>query len=61
MQGYDITPKMRALLVDWLVQVHLRFQLLQETLYLTVAVLDRFLQVANLQSPVTVLSSIFVI
>ncbi|XP_008308642.1 G2/mitotic-specific cyclin-B2 [Cynoglossus semilaevis] len=45
MQGYDITPKMRALLVDWLVQVHLRFQLLQETLYLTVAVLDRFLQV----------------
>lgn len=61
MQGYDITPKMRALLVDWLVQVHLRFQLLQETLYLTVAVLDRFLQVANLQSPVTVLSSIIVI
>lgn len=44
MKGYDITPNMRALLVDWLVQVHSRFQLLQETLYLTVAVLDRFLQ-----------------
>ncbi|XP_072321366.1 G2/mitotic-specific cyclin-B2-like isoform X1 [Eucyclogobius newberryi] len=45
MQGYEITGSMRALLVDWLVQVHSRFQLLQETLYLTVAVLDRFLQV----------------
>ncbi|CAL1604463.1 unnamed protein product [Knipowitschia caucasica] len=39
MQGYEITGRMRALLVDWLVQVHSRFQLLQETLYLTVAVL----------------------
>ncbi|XP_074522058.1 G2/mitotic-specific cyclin-B2 isoform X2 [Halichoeres trimaculatus] len=45
MQDYEITERMRALLIDWLVQVHSRFQLLQETLYLTVAVLDRFLQV----------------
>ncbi|KAK7912670.1 hypothetical protein WMY93_012881 [Mugilogobius chulae] len=45
MQGYEITGRMRSLLVDWLIQVHSRFQLLQETLYLTVAVLDRFLQV----------------
>ncbi|KAK2853655.1 hypothetical protein Q5P01_006316 [Channa striata] len=45
MQGYEITERMRALLIDWLVQVHSRFQLLQETLYLTVAILDRFLQV----------------
>lgn len=45
MQGYEITERMRALLIDWLVQVHARFQLLQETLYLTVAILDRFLQV----------------
>uniref|UniRef100_A0A8C6UWF3 Cyclin B2 n=1 Tax=Neogobius melanostomus TaxID=47308 RepID=A0A8C6UWF3_9GOBI len=45
MTGYDINGRMRALLIDWLVQVHSRFQLLQETLYLTVAVLDRFLQV----------------
>ncbi|XP_047436409.1 G2/mitotic-specific cyclin-B2 isoform X2 [Mugil cephalus] len=45
MQGYEINERMRALLVDWLVQVHSRFQLLQETLFLTVALLDRFLQV----------------
>ena len=41
----SILPKMRAVLVDWLIQVHQQFNLLQETLYLTQAVLDRFLQV----------------
>ncbi|XP_023672903.1 G2/mitotic-specific cyclin-B2-like isoform X1 [Paramormyrops kingsleyae] len=45
MLGYEINEHMRALLVNWLIQVHARFQLLQETLYLTVAILDRFLQV----------------
>ncbi|KAJ3593000.1 hypothetical protein NHX12_005338 [Muraenolepis orangiensis] len=45
LQGYEINERMRALLIDWLIQVHARFQLLQETLYLTVAILDRFLQV----------------
>lgn len=42
--GTAILPKMRAVLVDWLIQVHQQFNLLQETLYLTVAILDRFLQ-----------------
>lgn len=41
----EITGKMRSVLVDWIVQVHLRFHLLQETLYLTVSILDRYLQV----------------
>ncbi|XP_053472495.1 G2/mitotic-specific cyclin-B2 isoform X2 [Ictalurus furcatus] len=45
MDGYEINERMRALLIDWLIQVHSRFQLLQETLYMTVAILDRFLQV----------------
>lgn len=56
MQGYEITERMRALLIDWLVQVHSRFQLLQETLYLTVAILDRFLQVGTIQIVVWVSS-----
>ncbi|XP_028424742.1 G2/mitotic-specific cyclin-B2-like [Perca flavescens] len=45
MQGYPITQHTKAVLINWLVQVHSRFELLQETLYLTVAVLDPFLQV----------------
>ncbi|CAK8676804.1 unnamed protein product [Clavelina lepadiformis] len=40
-----LKSRMRCILVDWLIQVHHRFQLLQETLYLTIAILDRFLQV----------------
>lgn len=33
----------RSTLIDWIVQVHSRFQLLPETLYLTVNIIDRFL------------------
>jgi cyclin B len=38
-----INEKMRAILIDWLVEVHLKFKLVPETLYLTIHVLDRFL------------------
>ncbi|VDL77827.1 unnamed protein product [Nippostrongylus brasiliensis] len=34
------TPKMRGILVDWLIQVHTRFHLLPETLHLTIYLLD---------------------
>jgi len=40
----DINEKMRALLIDWLIQVHVKFELLPQTLYLTVNLLDRFLE-----------------
>jgi cyclin B len=43
--GYIIRPTMRTILVDWLVDVHGRFKMLQETLYLSVSVMDSFLQV----------------
>jgi len=41
----DINDKMRAILIDWLVDVHLKFKLMPETLYLTVNLIDRFLEV----------------
>ena len=41
----DINEKMRAILVDWLIEVHLKFKLLPETLFLTVNLIDRFLEV----------------
>ncbi|XP_069820800.1 G2/mitotic-specific cyclin-B1 isoform X2 [Dendropsophus ebraccatus] len=44
LQGRETNGNMRAILVDWLVQVHQRFRLLQETLFMTVSILDRFLQ-----------------
>ncbi|RCI08607.1 hypothetical protein L249_4888, partial [Ophiocordyceps polyrhachis-furcata BCC 54312] len=39
----EIQWSMRSVLMDWLVQVHNRFGLLPETLYLTVNYIDRFL------------------
>ena len=42
----DINDKMRAILVDWLVEVHLKFKLMPETLFLTVNLIDRYLAVA---------------
>ena len=38
-----INEKMRAILIDWLVEVHLKFKLVPETLYLTVNLIDRYL------------------
>ena len=40
----DINEKMRAILIDWLVEVHLKFKLMVETLYLTVNRIDLFLE-----------------
>eukprot|EP00798_Chlamydomonas_sp_ICE-L_P025201 gene25201-10841_t len=40
----DINGRMRKILIDWLVDVHLKFKLLPETLYLSVNLIDRFLQ-----------------
>jgi len=35
---------MRAILIDWLVDVHSKFKLVAETLFLTVNLIDRFLE-----------------
>ncbi|KAL1200928.1 Cyclin-A3-4 [Cardamine amara subsp. amara] len=39
----DLTPHMRAILVDWLVEVAEEYKLVSDTLYLTVSYIDRFL------------------
>ena len=39
----DITPGMRAILIDWLVEVADEYNLRLQTLYLTVSYVDRFL------------------
>jgi len=38
----DINAKMRAILIDWLVEVHMKFRLAPETLYLCVNIIDRY-------------------
>lgn len=39
-----ISSKMREILIDWLVDVHLKFNMQSETLFLTVNYIDRFLE-----------------
>ncbi|KAJ7967079.1 Cyclin [Quillaja saponaria] len=41
---FDINEKMRAILIDWLIEVHYKFELMEETLFLTVNLIDRFLE-----------------
>ncbi|MBA0742782.1 hypothetical protein Gogos_015803, partial [Gossypium gossypioides] len=41
----DINEKMRAILIDWLIDVHQKFELSPEALYLTINLIDRFLSV----------------
>ena len=39
----DINEKMRGILLDWLIDVHLKFKLLENTLFITFNIIDRFL------------------
>ncbi|KDQ60187.1 hypothetical protein JAAARDRAFT_56150 [Jaapia argillacea MUCL 33604] len=39
----ELAWKMRGILMDWLIQVHFRFRLLPETLFLCCNIIDRFL------------------
>ena len=47
-QGH-ISEKMRAILVDWMVEVHIKFKQVPETLYLTVQLIDRFLELKSVR------------
>merc|ERR1719343_1912729 len=39
----EITPKMRTILVDWLIEVHMKYKLRNESLHLTLNLIDRYL------------------
>jgi len=40
----EVTEKMRAYLIDWLSELHLKFKLLPETLYVTIGLIDKYLK-----------------
>jgi cyclin B len=43
----DITAKMRTILIDWLVEVHMKYKLVDGTLHLTINLIDRYLAKAQ--------------
>jgi hypothetical protein len=40
----DIVEKHRTILVDWMAEVAVKFRLLTETFFLSINIVDRFLQ-----------------
>jgi Cyclin, N-terminal domain len=46
-----INERMRSILVDWLVEVHLKFKLVPETLYLAINLIDRYLEQSTVARP----------
>ncbi|WJX87505.1 hypothetical protein P8452_69690 [Trifolium repens] len=46
----EITPHMRGVLVNWLIEVHFKYDLMPETLYLTVTLLDQYLSQVNIKT-----------
>ncbi|KAL0363061.1 UNVERIFIED_CONTAM: 2-dehydro-3-deoxyphosphooctonate aldolase [Sesamum calycinum] len=45
----EITPQMRGILINWLIEVHLKFELMEETLFLTMTLLDRYLALESIK------------
>lgn len=45
----DVNPAMRSILVDWLVEVGVEYRLSSDTLFMSVAFLDRFLSLKDLR------------
>lgn len=49
MRQEDINEKMRGILIDWILEVHHKFKLQPLTLWLTVNILDRYLDVVQVR------------
>ena len=59
----DVNEKMRAILIDWLVDVHAKFKMNHQTLFLTVNIIDRYLEqvpVPRTQLQLVGIASLFV-
>jgi cyclin B len=44
----EINSRMRGILVDWLIEVHMKYRLKSETLFLTVKIIDAFVSRKNI-------------
>ena len=44
----EINDKMRSILVDWIIDVHFKFGFTDETLFMTISIIDRYLSVTQI-------------
>lgn len=59
----DLSEQMRSVLIDWLVEVHLKFRLVPETLFMTVRLIDKVLekkQIARQQFQLLGVTALFI-
>ena len=45
----ELNGMMRSILIDWIVEVRLKFRLVPETLYLAINIIDRYLELEQVQ------------
>jgi hypothetical protein len=45
----QVNENVRAILIDWLINVHAKFKLLPETLYITINLVDRYLSIQKIE------------
>lgn len=45
----EINVKMRRILIDWLIDVHMKFKLLPETLFITINLVDRYTELKQIK------------
>jgi cyclin B len=45
----EINAMMRAILINWLVEVHMKFKLVPETLYLCINIIDRYCSLVEVE------------
>ena len=44
----EINDKMRSILVDWIIDVHFKFGFTDETLFMTISIIDRYLSICQI-------------
>lgn len=47
LKGLKVSGRMRSIILDWLLQVSMKFELLPETFYLTIDIFDRYIQLPD--------------
>lgn len=45
----QVNENVRAILIDWLFNVHAKFKLLPETLFITINLIDRYMNLYNVE------------
>lgn len=44
MEQKEVTSHMRGILIDWIVDLHQRFKMFADTLFMVVTIIDKYLQ-----------------